>query len=188
MKYHRVALILVFALAAGMPAVADTGATSNLSDEEALELLSGIGLQRVQSPVDAMEFELPVLSSGSQQTLSSYKGDVVLLNFWASWCPPCIEEMPSMQRLYDELGGDGFEIVAVNMQEDSGTVQSFIDEHGFSFPILLDRSGQTARQYGVRGIPTSYIVGPQGRILARKVGFHEWDGDNTIEAFKALRR
>jgi thiol-disulfide isomerase/thioredoxin len=167
---------------------APSAAGADLSEQETLDLLSDIGLQPVESPIDAEDFDLPMLAQDGSRTLSSYEGKLVLLNFWATWCPPCKEEMPSMQTLYEELGRDDFEIVAVNLQEDPETVQSFIDEHGFNFPVLLDRSGQTARQYAVRGIPTSYIVDQQGRILARKVGFHEWDGSDTIAAFETLSR
>jgi thiol-disulfide isomerase/thioredoxin len=112
----------------------------------------------------------------------------VLLNFWASWCPPCIEEMPAMQALYEDLGGEGFEIVAVNLQEDPETVRSFMDEHGFDFPVLLDRDGSVAREYGVRGIPTSYVVDPRGRLVAMYVGPYEWNGDDITEALRALKR
>ena len=93
-----------------------------------------------------------------------------------------------MQALYDELGGDGFEIVAVNLQEDPGTVSSFMADNGFEFPVLLDRSGQVARQYGVRGIPTSYIVDPRGRLVAMYVGPYEWDRDDVVDALEALRQ
>ncbi|MFO8065072.1 MAG: TlpA disulfide reductase family protein [Spirochaetota bacterium] len=156
--------------------------------EESLALLADIGLQTSGDPAEAEDFELKQLSSENTRTLSSYEGNVVLLNFWASWCPPCIEEMPSMQTLYEELNGENFEIVAVNLQEDPSTVEGFIEEHGFSFPVLLDRSGGTGRTFGVRGIPTSYIIGRDGRVLARKVGYHEWDGEDTVEAFRRMSR
>jgi thiol-disulfide isomerase/thioredoxin len=177
-----------YLLAAALLVTPAVTADAQLSpeDESTLSQLSEIGLQVVKEPMDAEDFELPALASEADRSLSSYEGNLVLLNFWASWCPPCIEEMPSMQTLYDELSGSGFEIVAVNVQEDPDTVQSFIDEHGFDFPVLLDRTGQTAQKYAVRGLPTSYILDADGRILARKVGFHEWDGSDTLETFGKL--
>ena len=166
------------------PANGDTG--SELSDAELIALFSELGLQTPNAPVDAVDFDLPVLSSDSRRSLSSFEGDVVLLNFWASWCPPCIEEMPSMQALYERLGGSGFEIVAVNLQEDPATVQSFVDKNGYEFPVLLDRSGSIAREYGVRGIPTSYVVHSDGRLLAMLVGPYEWDGDGIVSAIETI--
>ena len=187
MRFRTVAYILILLVFVVSATVAQESSGSE-DVENTLSRLSAIGLQTVKEPFDAEDFELPVLSSDVTRTLASYEGDLVLLNFWASWCPPCVEEMPSMQTLYDQIGGRGFEILAVNVQEDPGTVQSFIDENDFSFPVLLDRNGQAARKYAVRGLPTSYIVDAQGRILARKVGFHEWDGADTVETFEALAR
>jgi thiol-disulfide isomerase/thioredoxin len=184
MNARTLSYVLIPALLFTAGATAQAQLTAE--DETRLSQLSEIGLQVVDQPIDAEDFELPLLTAEAQRSLASYEGSVVLLNFWASWCPPCIEEMPSMQALYDELGGDGFEIVAVNVQEDPETVQSFIDENGFDFPVLLDRTGQTAQKYAVRGLPTSYILDSDGRILARKVGFHEWDGADTIETFDSL--
>ena len=165
---------------------ANGGAGSELSDAELIALFSDLGLQTPEAPVDAVDFELPVLSSDTRRSLASFEGNVVLLNFWASWCPPCIEEMPSMQALYERLGGAGFEIVAVNLQEDPKTVQSFMDKNGYDFPVLLDRSGSIAREYGVRGIPTSYVVHSDGRLIAMIVGPHEWDGDEIVSAIETM--
>ena len=169
----------------------DAGKTvkaSELSDTELIALFAELGLQTPNAPVDAVDFELPVLSSDTRRSLSSFEGDVILLNFWASWCPPCIEEMPSMQALYEQLGGAGFEIVAVNLQEDPATVQSFIDKNGYDFPVLLDRSGSVAREYGVRGIPTSYVVHSDGRLLAMLVGPYEWDSEGIMSAIETITR
>lgn len=163
-----------------------TASASELSDAELIALFAELGLQTPNAPVDAVDFDLPVLSSDTRRSLSSFEGNVVLLNFWASWCPPCIEEMPSMQTLYERLGGAGFEIVAVNLQEDPATVQSFMDRNGYDFPVLLDRNGSIAREYGVRGIPTSYVVHSDGRLLAMLVGPYEWDGDDIVSAIETI--
>lgn len=164
----------------------DNGASA--ADEDLLALLAQLGLNTPDAPLDSVDFELPLLSSGEQRSLSSFQGDVVLLNFWASWCPPCIEEMPSMQAVYEELGGNGFEIVAVNIQEDPETVRSFMQEHGYDFPVLLDRTGRIAGRYGVRGIPTSYVVDPDGRLMAMLTGPYEWNDEGITRAFERLSR
>lgn len=91
-----------------------------------------------------------------------------------------------MQALYEDIGGDGFEIVAVNLQEDPGTVRSFMDEQGFDFPVLLDRNGTVAREYGVRGIPTSYVVDARGRLVAMYVGPYEWNASEITSALETL--
>ncbi|MFP4374450.1 MAG: TlpA disulfide reductase family protein [Spirochaetaceae bacterium] len=168
--------------------VRDTSEAGALSDDELVAVFSELGLRTPDAPVDAVDFELPVLSSDSPRSLSSFEGTVVLLNFWASWCPPCIEEMPSMQSLYEQLDGSGFEIVAVNLQEDPATVRSFMEENGYDFPVLLDDTGRVAREYGVRGIPTSYVVHSDGRLLAMHVGPHEWDDGGFVDAFETIAR
>lgn len=164
----------------------DNGAAA--TDEQHLAMLAQLGLNTPDAPLDSVDFELPLLSNGENRTLSSFQGDVVLLNFWASWCPPCIAEMPSMQAVYDELGGNGFEIVAVNIQEDPETVRSFMEENGYDFPVLLDRTGRIAGRYGVRGIPTSYVVDPDGRLMAMLTGPYEWNSNGITRAFERLSR
>lgn len=143
--------------------------------------LQNAGLQPLDQRVPSEDFSLAILD-GSQRSLESFQGNVVLLNFWASWCGPCVEEMPAMQTLYEDLQDDSFSIVAVNVQEGQSVVQSFVDQHGFTYPILMDPTGQTARRYGVRGLPTSYLVAPNGDIIAAKVGFHDWDTEGVRTA------
>ena len=107
---------------------------------------------------------------GNQVALSDFQGKKVLLNFWASWCGPCRAEIPHMVKLYNELEGEGFEIVAVNIGEDPSKVRKFVQEYRMPFPVLLDRTGQVGRMYAVRGIPTSYFIDEKGFILGRHVG------------------
>jgi thiol-disulfide isomerase/thioredoxin len=143
--------------------------------------LRNAGLQPLDQRVPSEDFSLGILD-GSQRNLESFQGNVVLLNFWASWCGPCVEEMPAMQTLYEDLQDDNFSIVAVNVQEGQSVVQSFVDQHGFTYPILMDPTGRTARRYGVRGLPTSYLIAPNGDIIAAKVGYHDWDTEGVRTA------
>ena len=107
----------------------------DLSPSELQDQLIGLGFRIFKEPVEAPDFELEDLE-GTTMTLASYRGKLVFLNFWATWCPPCRAEMPSMQELYDNLGGETFEVVAVDLQESNKTVQGFIDEFGFTFSIF----------------------------------------------------
>jgi len=111
----------------------------------------------------APDFTLQALN-GTPISLSDYSGQVILVNLWATWCPPCKAEMPAINAFYEEHKGNGFVVLAVNSQEDTATVQRFITEQGFSFPVVLDSRGEVANQYQVRGLPTTFIIGRDGQI------------------------
>ena len=117
------------------------------------------------------EFELEMLD-GENGALQDFSGKVVLLNFWASWCPPCRSEMPAVQRVYETYQADGFEVVAVNMahQDSLPDVQSFLDVYGLTFPVLLDQTGETAAKYQVRALPTTFLIDRQGVIREVLIG------------------
>lgn len=131
------------------------------------------------------DFELENLK-GQMKKLSQYEGKVIFLNFWATWCGPCRKEMPSMQKLYDELKGDGFEIIAVNLQEEKKEVQKFMDSLKLNFPVLLDKTGQVGGIYGASSIPTTYIFDRKGFVVAGAIGTREWDTPETKQIFKSL--
>ena len=122
-----------------------------------------------------------------QHTLSDYRGKVVLINFWASWCPPCVHEMPSMQRLYDTLPKDKFEILAVNMAEETKVVQTFLDTKvNIKFPVLLDSDGAALRRWKVFAFPTSFVIDPSGNIRDALFGSISWDTKEIIEQISKL--
>ena len=147
--------------------------------------MSRQGLGVAQKPLAPIEFELPDLA-GKKVKLSSLKGKVVFLNFWATWCGPCRSEMPSMQRMYEKLHKEGLEILAVDLQEDKGQVQSFARELALNFPILLDSTGAVGAQYNARAIPTTYLFSRAGFIIARAVGAREWDTPEMLETFRRV--
>jgi peroxiredoxin len=117
----------------------------------------------------APDFRLARLDGGDLR-LSDLRGKVVILNFWASWCAPCRQEMPEFVRLYRENQVKGLEIVAVDLQEAESQVQGFVDEFGMRFPVVFDRSGEVARTYRVRQLPVTLIVDRDGAIRATKYG------------------
>jgi thiol-disulfide isomerase/thioredoxin len=143
------------------------------------------GLQPPKQRVESIDFELQDLS-GTTRRLSDFKGKVVFLNFWATWCGPCRFEMPSMEKLYQRFKVKGLEIVAVNLQEDRNSVQRFVDEYDLSFPVLLDTTGRIGATYGARSIPTTYIVDREGFVLAGTIGTREWDTEDYFRFFEKL--
>ncbi|MDH5183099.1 MAG: TlpA family protein disulfide reductase [Gammaproteobacteria bacterium] len=126
-------------------------------------------------------------TNGVQQTLADYQGKVVLLNFWATWCPPCVHEMPSMDRLQDSLKGQPFTILAVNMAEEAETVRTFLKRDvKVNFPVLLDSKGLALKDWDVFVYPTSYIIDKQGRIRSAMYGAIDWDTDEVRAQMQAL--
>jgi peroxiredoxin len=125
---------------------------------------------------------------GNQHRLADYRGKVVAINFWATWCPPCLREMPSMQRLWDQLKQKDFVILAIDVGEDDETVFRFTIalDTPLEFPLLLDLDGKIVAQWPVLGLPTTFIVDKQGRVAYRAVGGREWDHPDFSRVITAL--
>lgn len=129
-------------------------------------------------------FTFPGLD-GKMVSLTDYKGKVVFLNIWATWCPPCREEMPSMEKLYQQLKGEDFEILAVSVDASGAeTVGPFMKKYGLSFPALLDAGGTIQYLYGTTGLPESFIIGKEGIIEKIVIGPMDW---STPEVFRLFR-
>jgi thiol-disulfide isomerase/thioredoxin len=150
-------------------------------------ILAGLGFQTPTEDLEAVDFSLKDLS-GRETDLRTFRGKVVFLNFWATWCGPCRAEVPSMEQLYAELAEEGFAIVAVNSQEPPEQVSAFVEEWGMSFPVLLDLTGRVGAAYGVRAIPTTYIIDPQGAIRGRMVGTRDWYSPEIISMIRELSK
>ncbi|RKX80043.1 MAG: TlpA family protein disulfide reductase [Spirochaetes bacterium] len=146
--------------------------------------LEKIGFQVFDKPIQAPDFTLKTLD-GENRSLSSYHGKLVFLNFWATWCPPCREEMPAMENLHRQLKEEAFAMVGVNLQESLQTVKDFIKQNGYTFEILMDSSGKIGGTYGVRSIPTTYLIDKNGIVLAGIIGGAEWD---SPEVYSLLRQ
>lgn len=113
--------------------------------------------------MQAEDFQLADLD-GKTQSLSQYRGKIVLVNFWATWCKPCTTEMPAMQTTYDKLRNKGFVVLAVNELEDDAKVREHIKQYGHTFPVLMDRDNKVANQFGVFGLPVSVFIDQEGRV------------------------
>ena len=156
-----------------------------LVSPEVIKAFSAAGLPVLKEGVQPIDFTLPLLN-GTNQKLSGLEGQVVFLNFWATWCGPCRSEMPSMETIYQKLKDRGFTILAVNLGEKAAEVSGFVREYRFTFPIALDESGGTGVQYGAQAIPTTYILDRRGLIVSRIVGSMDWDKPEIMAAFEAL--
>ena len=135
----------------------------------------------------AEDFSLNTPGSGKFR-LFDHHGQVVLINFWATWCPPCLEEMPAMERLYRQHRDGGFTLVAVSVDADSKLVAPFLTARKFSFPVALDPSMNMANTYGVRALPSSFIVARDGTLAALAIGPRHWDNDAAHSLIEGLAR
>lgn len=134
----------------------------------------------------APDFVLPRLGGGEPLELASLRGQVVLLNFWATWCKPCEDEMPAMERLYQSLRGQGFELVAVSVDTGDSEVEAFRQRLGLSFPILRDPDREVANRYQSPRFPESWLVGRDGVLVARFIGPRDWDAPEYAGRIREL--
>lgn len=133
-------------------------------------------------------------SSGKHINLHDIPGDVVLVNFWATWCTPCMQELPALQRFYEEVKGQGISVVGIAVNDASPLVQEAVQRFGITFPILLDEDGRSKRKYELRGFPESFVLDKQHRVLVipdpstgqpvtKIVGPRDWAHPSTVAVF-----
>lgn len=144
-------------------------------------------MPQVRPGFAAPDFRAVNLATGDSVTLADYHGEVVLLNLWATWCAPCRYEMPSMERLYDELGPAGLKVVAVSVDQVGGDeVMAFANELELTFDVLHDRSGQVEIDYQTTGLPETVILDREGIIVHKAIGPVEWDDPVHKARFRRL--
>jgi peroxiredoxin len=124
---------------------------------------------------------------GELRTLKDYRGKPVIINFWATWCPPCRAELPSMNRGWNKIKDEGIAMLAVNVGEDEETIFMFMGDYPIEFGLLLDRSGEIVKQWPVKGLPTTFVLDPEGRIVYRAIGGREWDSDILLDMVRGLK-
>ena len=150
--------------------------------------LKAMGFYVFEKPQKLPEFLLPVPEGNPGSPIDSKKlsGSITLLNFWAPWCPPCRQEMPSIQRLHDAMQGYAFRIAAVCTGEKDATAKAFISREKYTFPVYMDRSGEIGRLLASQGIPTTYILDKDGKAIAGMVGAREYDDPELIALLKEM--
>ena len=141
---------------------------------------------RQRGPMLAPDFSVPDLA-GQAVRLSALRGKVVLVNLWATWCPPCREEMPSMERLYQKLKTRDFQLLAVSQDEDGRrVVEPFVRQMKLSFPVLVDPEHQVGDRYGVWGYPETFVIDRSGHVADRIIGPRDWASPESIEKIEKL--
>jgi peroxiredoxin len=156
--------------------------------EESLKpdrLFEEMGITRIPSPVVPVDIDLKDLN-GATIRFSDFKGKIVFLNFWTTWCPSCRYEMPSMENLYTKFKDKDFVVVAIDMQEPASSVKKFFKEYKLTFMALLDSDGKVADLFGIRSIPTTFILDKRGRIIGGAVGARKWDSKKSEALFEYL--
>jgi thiol-disulfide isomerase/thioredoxin len=141
----------------------------------------------VDPPRSVPDFSLPDMDA-ELHALQDYRGKVVLINFWATWCPPCRREMPALEQLYNKLGDEAFAVLAINQWEDADHVFAYMGDLNVipSFPILFDPESKISEEFGVKGLPTSFLLDRQGRVVFRAVGGRAFDHPQVEQTIRSL--
>ena len=182
-------LLFVLLISAGVIAVvvfgndplAKTDSGSNKLDR----LMAGMGVIETPLSTDPLEVKLQN-TAGRFVRLNDFRGKIVFLNFWTTWCPSCRTEMPSMERLHRKLFGKNFAMVTVNIKESASQVNNFFKEYKLTFTALLDTTGEVSTGLGIRAIPTTFILDKSGKIIGSITGPREWDSKKTVAMFENL--
>ena len=144
-------------------------------------------ITRIEPGTRAPDYAVLNVTSGDSAAVRDYRGRVVLLNLWATWCPPCEQEMPSMERLYQEMGPQGLEVVAISIDQlTPDAVRQWAEERELSFTVLHDRTGRIQQVYQTTGMPESFVVDREGVIVKKVIGATEWDHPAQKALFRRL--
>ena len=156
------------------------------SDSRKLErLFEDMGVDKLPQDTDPVEIRLQDIN-GNHVSLSDFRGRIVFLNFWTTWCPTCLIEMPSMEKLHQKFKGKDFAMVTVNIQESSAQVEKFFKKFKLTFTALLDTTGEVAIGFSIRAIPTTFILDKSGRTIGTIMGPREWDSNKAVALFEHL--
>jgi peroxiredoxin len=185
-KFYILSIILVTTVGVGFYYFDYQNAAVAGSPEQELERLFGsMGILKMPHATRPLEIQLKDIF-GNAVRLSDFRGKIVFLNFWATWCPTCVVEMPSMEKLHRRFKDQDFAMIAVNMQESEAQVKSFFEKLQLSFTALLDANGEVAAGLAVNALPTTYFLDKEGRIMGMALGPREWDKQASIELFEFL--
>ena len=154
-------------------------------DQELERLFSDMGVLPITPDADPLEIKLQD-PTGRPISLSEFRGKIVFINFWTTWCLACVIEMPSMEKLHQKFKDKDFVMVAINLQESASRVTEFYKEYKLTFTTLLDTTGDVGAGLGIRSIPTTFILDKNGRIIGKALGPREWEGKKSIALFEYL--
>ena len=177
-KIFCFSLILFLSLFAFASATAHSK-KANLTDEDR-KLLTSLRITPPSIWIEAHDFKAEQ-NDGSIINLKDYHHRFVLLNFWATWCVPCLKEMPDLEKAYQQMGSKKLIVLAVGMGEDKSSISRFAEKHEFTFPMIADSTLEIARLYGVENIPITYLINPEGIIIGRALGIRDWASPELIE-------
>ena len=180
-------LLLIIIACSGLGAILTYSAEiSARTDSRGIDrLFSTVGVIKVPPAKDPVAINLKDVD-GKNVSISDFKGNIVFLNFWTTWCPTCRIEMPSMEKLHQKLKNYNFTMVTINLQESASQVKAFFKEFKLTFTALLDSTGEVGASFGIRAIPTTYILDKTGRIIGLANGPREWDSKAAIALFENL--
>jgi len=160
--------------------------TALAAERQALsELLKPLNVSAYPSLMHPPDFN-GLTADGQAMSLASLRGKVLLFNFWATWCLECRPEMPVFEQLHREFSGQGLAVVGINAREGTLTIREYAKELGLTFPLILDPSGTINSAYGVIGLPTTFLIGRDGRAVALAIGPREWNGKAARAIIQAL--
>ena len=157
----------------------------SVNANESTNLYSALGLITYKNVISAPAYTINDLQ-GIERTLSDHKGKVILLNFWATWCPPCRDEMPAMQRLWERYKDKGFVIIAVSADYNAELAEKYLSDYGLTFPALHDPIGTLSNLYEVKAFPMSFLIDDKGQLKASVVGRMEWDSNEAFALVEQL--
>jgi peroxiredoxin len=151
------------------------------------QAFENMGITKPRTEKSAPDFSLQDIK-GNTVNLADFRGKPILLNFWATWCEACKEELPSMQRLYQALSSQGVEVVAVAIdRRNFDRVKKYAKEYKLTFPVLWDPDQKVRKHYYIMGLPTTYLIGPEGKLRGFASGARVWDSPDSVQALTSLK-
>jgi peroxiredoxin len=180
-KPARATLVLIGTLTAWFAFSASTTASQTVS----VELLEKLNLSGYPSIMRPPDFQAPI-AAGGKLSIRDLSGKVLLMNFWATWCHECRKVMPEFELLHREFTGRGLSVIGINARETPAAIRAYAKELGLTFPLVLDPEGRINVEYGVVGLPTTFLIGRDGRAIALAVGPREWVSPTAHAIFRAL--
>jgi peroxiredoxin len=189
MSIRTYALLFITLIVSETPALglpeSDSFFVAKTDSKEIDRLFKEVGILTLPNKMSPVEFILPD-PKGRIISISEFRRKIVFLNFWTTWCYACIIEMPAMEKLHNKFRDRDFVMIAINLQESAERVKQFYKTYKLTFTTLLDSEGLIGAKFGIRSIPTTFILDKEGRIIGKALGPREWDGDKAMALFDYL--